>query len=56
MLSGNIFAILFGISMVMLPNEKTSHVKGFFDGINDIILQIVDMIMISASLWSVFNF
>ena len=42
------FAILFGIAMVMLPNEKTSHVKGFFDGINDIILQIVDMIMISA--------
>ena len=26
-------------------NEKTSNVKGFFDGINDIILQIVDMIM-----------
>ena len=42
------FAILFGIAMVMLPNEKTSHVKGFFDGINDIVLQIVDMIMISA--------
>ena len=34
--------------MVMLLNEKTSHVKGFFDGINDIILQIVDMIMISV--------
>ena len=34
--------------MVMLPNEKTSNVKGFFNGINDIILQIVDLIMISA--------
>ena len=42
------FAILFGISMVMLPDEKISHVKGFFEGINDIILQIVDLIMISA--------
>ncbi|MAO71126.1 MAG: dicarboxylate/amino acid:cation symporter [Flavobacteriales bacterium] len=42
------FAVLFGIAMVILPNEKTSNVKGFFDGINDIILQIVDMIMISA--------
>ena len=42
------FAILFGISMVMLPNDKTHHVKGFFDGINDIILQIVDLIMLSA--------
>lgn len=42
------FAILFGIAMVMLPDEKTTYVKGFFDGINDIILQIVDLIMISA--------
>ena len=42
------FAILFGIAMVMLPTEKTSIVKGFFDGVNDIILQIVDLIMLSA--------
>ena len=42
------FAILFGIAMVMLPKEKTSIVKGFFDGINDIILQIVDLIMLTA--------
>ncbi|MDG1718329.1 MAG: dicarboxylate/amino acid:cation symporter [Flavobacteriales bacterium] len=42
------FAILFGISLVMLPNEKTTYVKGFFDGINDIILQIVDIIMMAA--------
>ncbi|MAW21479.1 MAG: dicarboxylate/amino acid:cation symporter [Flavobacteriales bacterium] len=42
------FAILFGIAMVMLPNEKTNYVKGFFDGINDIILQIVDLIMLAA--------
>ena len=40
------FAILFGISMVMLPDEKTKFVKGFFDGINDIILKIVDLIML----------
>ena len=42
------FAILFGIAMVMLPKEKTVVVKGFFDGVNDIILQIVDIIMLSA--------
>ena len=42
------FAILFGIAMVMLPKEKTSVVKGFFDGVNDIILQIVDLIMLTA--------
>ena len=42
------FAIFFGIAMVMLPDEKTTYVKGFFDGINDIILQIVDIIMMAA--------
>jgi proton glutamate symport protein len=42
------FAILFGIAMVMLPSEKTVYVKGFFDGVNDIILQIVDLIMLAA--------
>jgi len=42
------FAILFGIAMVMLPKEKTSVVQGFFDGVNDIILQIVDLIMLTA--------
>lgn len=42
------FAILFGIAMVMLPKEKTADVKGFFDGINDIVLKIVDIIMLGA--------
>ena len=40
------FAMLFGLAMIMLPSEKTTYVKGFFDGINDIILQIVDLIML----------
>lgn len=42
------FAILFGIAMVMLPKDKTATVKSFFDGVNDIILQIVDLIMLAA--------
>jgi len=42
------FAILFGMAMIMLPDEKTVYVKGFFDGVNDVILQIVDMIMTMA--------
>ncbi len=41
-------AILFGIAMVMLSKEKTVYIKGFFDGLNDIILQIVDLIMLLA--------
>tara|TARA_B100000902_G_C27286277_1_gene904588 strand:+ start:174 stop:1445 length:1272 start_codon:yes stop_codon:yes gene_type:complete len=39
------FAILFGISIIMIPNDKTVYVRGFFDGINDIVLHIVDLIM-----------
>ena len=42
------FAILFGIAMIMLPDEKTLYVNGFFDGVNDVILQIVDIIMMTA--------
>ena len=42
------FAILFGVAIVSLPKDKTVYVKGFFDGINDIILQIVDFIMMAA--------
>ena len=42
------FAILFGVAMIMLPYEKTIYVKGFFDGVNDVILKIVDLIMFTA--------
>lgn len=42
------FAILFGVAMIMLPDEKTIYVKGFFDGVNDVILKIVDLIMATA--------
>ncbi|MCK5135102.1 MAG: dicarboxylate/amino acid:cation symporter [Bacteroidales bacterium] len=39
------FAILFSISLVLIPGEKTKVIKDFFDGLNDIILKIVDIIM-----------
>ena len=39
------FAIFFGIAIVLIPKEKTVYVRGFFDGINDIILKIVEIIM-----------
>ncbi len=39
------FAILFGISMIMTPKEQSKPVKGFFKGINAIILRMVDIIM-----------
>jgi proton glutamate symport protein len=39
------FAILFSIALVLVPGEKTQVVKDFFDGLNDVILKIVDIIM-----------
>jgi Na+/H+-dicarboxylate symporter len=39
------FDLLFGVAMIILPDEKTHYVRGFFDGVNEIILQIVDLIM-----------
>lgn len=39
------FAILFAIAMVVIPGEKIKTVKSFVDGLNDIILKIIDFIM-----------
>ncbi len=39
------FALLFSIALVLIPGAKTQVVKDFFDGLNDVILKIVDMIM-----------
>ncbi len=39
------FAILFSIALVLVPGERTGVVKAFFDGLNDVILKIVDLIM-----------
>lgn len=42
------FAILFGIAMVILEEKKVKVVKEFFDGIDAIILKIIDIIMLFA--------
>lgn len=42
------FAILFAVAMILLPPAKTETVAAFFDGLNDIILKIIDIIMITA--------
>jgi proton glutamate symport protein len=39
------FAVLFSLALVLVPGEKTEVVKDFFDGLNDVILKIVDLIM-----------
>lgn len=44
------FAILFGIGLILIPNEKSIPVKAFFDGFNDVILKLIDLIMMTAPL------
>lgn len=42
------FAIFFGIGLILIPEEKSKTVKGFFDGFNEVILKMIDLIMLSA--------
>ncbi len=42
------FALLFGIALILIPSEKSSPVTSFFDGVNLIILKMVDIIMMAA--------
>lgn len=42
------FAIIVGIALLQIPKEKGSAVINFFDGLNDVIIKIVEYIMIFA--------
>ena len=42
------FAIFFGIGMILIPEEKSATVKKFFDGFNEVILKLIDLIMLAA--------
>jgi len=42
------FAILFGIAIILIPKKKSKPIKKFFDSLNDVILKIIDLIMLSA--------
>lgn len=42
------FAIFFGIGLILVKEEKTRTVKKFFDGLNDIVLKMIDLIMLVA--------
>jgi proton glutamate symport protein len=39
------FALLFGVALVLVPTEKGQPVVAFFDGVNEVILMMVDLIM-----------
>lgn len=42
------FAILFGVGLILIPEEKSKPVKDFFDGFNEVILKLIDFIMLAA--------
>ena len=42
------FAIIFGIGLILIPEKKSKAVKDFFDGFNEVILKIIDLIMLAA--------
>ncbi len=42
------FAIFLGISMLLVGEEKSKSLKGFFDSLNEAVLKMVDLIMLTA--------
>ena len=41
-------AILFGIGIIQIEKEKAKPLLGFFEGLNDVVIKIVDLIMLIA--------
>lgn len=42
------FVIFFAIGLILIPQEKAAPVKAFFDGLNEVILKMIDIIMLAA--------
>lgn len=42
------FAIFFGIGLILIPEKQSQPVKDFFDGFNEVILKMIDLIMLAA--------
>ncbi|HET8886273.1 MAG TPA: dicarboxylate/amino acid:cation symporter [Salinimicrobium sp.] len=42
------FAIFFGIGLILIPEKQAKPVKDFFDGFNEVILKLIDIIMLAA--------
>ena len=42
------FAIFLGIGLILIPEDKSKPVKDFFDGFNEVILKMIDLIMLAA--------
>ncbi|MCO6174420.1 dicarboxylate/amino acid:cation symporter [Flavobacterium sp. NRK F10] len=42
------FAVFFGIALILIPQDQAAPVKAFFDGFNEVILKMIDIIMLAA--------
>lgn len=42
------FALFFGIAMILLPIEKTSTIRSFFDNMNEVFVKMVHIVMVAA--------
>lgn len=42
------FAVFFGVALILIPEDLAEPVKKFFDGFNEVILKMVDLIMLAA--------
>ena len=42
------FVIFFGISLLLIKPEQAAPIKAFFDGLNEVVLKMVDLIMLIA--------
>lgn len=48
MLQVIVFVLFLGIGMILIAPEKAKPVKDFFDGLNEVILKLIDLIMLGA--------
>ena len=42
------FAIFFGVGLILVDSTKAAPVKAVFDGLNEVILKLIDLIMLAA--------
>lgn len=48
MLQVIVFSLLFGVALVLVPADKTLQIRQFFDGFNEVVMQMIHLIMKTA--------
>lgn len=48
MLQVIVFVLFFGIGLLLVDEKSSAPVKAFFDGVNEVILKLIDLIMLAA--------